>query len=51
MARIRAITGSCLGDVGAHEQAADAYNESIALSASVGNEKQHAWSIAFLGRT
>ena len=51
MARIRAITGSCLGDVGEHEQAADAYDESIALSASVGNEKQRAWSLAFLGRT
>ena len=51
MARIRAITGSCLGDVGEHEQAANAYDESIALSASVGNEKQRAWSLAFLGRT
>jgi len=51
MARIRALAGSCLGDVGEHEQAADAYVESIALSASVGNEKQRAWSLAFLGRT
>ena len=36
MARILAITGSCRGDVGAHDQAAEAYDESIALSESSG---------------
>ena len=51
MARIDAITGTCLADVGAHEQAAEAYEASIALSASVGQVKQQAWSLAFLGRT
>jgi DNA-binding SARP family transcriptional activator len=51
MARIRAITGSCLGDVGAHDQAAEAYEASITLSQAIGNEKQRAWSLAFLGRT
>ncbi|MGZ6543784.1 MAG: BTAD domain-containing putative transcriptional regulator [Actinomycetota bacterium] len=51
MARILAITGTCRGDVGAHDQAADAYRTSIALSESTGQTKQRAWSLAFLGRT
>ena len=51
MARILAITGTCRGDVGAHDQAADAYRASIAASESTGQTKQRAWSLAFLGRT
>jgi tetratricopeptide (TPR) repeat protein len=51
MARVHAISGSCLADVGAHDQAADAFDASIALAESVGQMKQQAWSLAFLGRT
>lgn len=51
MARIHAITGTCLADVGAHDQAADEYEASIALSGSLGQVKQQAWSLTFLGRT
>jgi DNA-binding SARP family transcriptional activator len=49
--RIQAINGTCLGDVGAHDRAAAAYASSIALAASLGQIKQQAWSMAFLGRT
>jgi tetratricopeptide (TPR) repeat protein len=51
MARIQAISGSCLADVGAHDQAADAFDASIELAGSAGQKKQQAWSLAFLGRT
>ena len=51
LAGIRAVTGSCRGDVGAHDQAAAAYVDSIQLAGSVGQAKQQAWSMAFLGRT
>ena len=51
LARIDAVRGTCLADVGAHDQAADAYEASIASSRSVGQLKQQAWSLAFLGRT
>ena len=50
-ARIQAINGTCLADVGAHDRAAAAYSASIALSESLGQTKQQAWSMAFLGRT
>ena len=50
-ARIQAISGTCLADVGAHDRAAAAYAASIALSASLAQTKQQAWSMAFLGRT
>lgn len=49
--RIQAINGTCLGDVGAHDRAAAAYAWSIALAESLGQIKQQAWSMAFLGRT
>jgi DNA-binding SARP family transcriptional activator/tetratricopeptide (TPR) repeat protein len=51
LARIQAVRGTCLGDVGSHDQAAEAYGESIALADSLGNLKQRAWAMAFLGRT
>src|SRR6185436_19165695 len=51
LARIQAIRGTCLGDVGSHDQAAEVYGESIALADSLGNLKQRAWAMAFLGRT
>ena len=51
MARILAITGACRGDVGEHDQAADAYRASIASSEATGQTKQQAWSLTFLGRT
>lgn len=51
LAKIRAVTGTCLADVGAHEQAAAAYEGSARLSESVGLLKQQAWSLAFRGRT
>lgn len=51
LARIRAVTGTCLADVGSHEQATAAYEDSIRLADSAGQLKQQAWSLAFLGRT
>ena len=51
LARIQAVRGTCLGDVGSHDQAAEVYGESIALADSLGNLKQRAWAMAFLGRT
>jgi tetratricopeptide (TPR) repeat protein len=50
-ARIQAINGTCLADVGAHDRAAAAYAASIALAVSLSQTKQQAWSMAFLGRT
>jgi len=50
-ARIQALNGSCLGDVGSHDRATEAYETSIALATSLGQTKQKAWSMAFLGRT
>ncbi len=51
LARIRAVTGTSLADVGAHEQATRAYEDSMRLAESVGHVKQQAWALAFLGRT
>jgi len=51
VARIRGLTGACLSDVGAHEQAAVALHEAIALADSVGQVKQQAWSLTLLGRS
>jgi len=51
VARIRAVTGTSRADVGAHEQATRAYEDSVRLAESVGNVKQQAWSLAFVGRT
>ncbi len=36
LARIQAVRGTCLGDVGSHDQAAEVYGESIALADSLG---------------
>jgi len=51
LAKIGAVTGACLGDVGAHDQAAAAFRDSISLAESTGQLKQQAWSTAVLGRT
>jgi DNA-binding SARP family transcriptional activator len=51
LARIRAVTGTSLADVGAHDQATIAHEDSIRLAESVGHLKQQAWSLAFRGRT
>jgi DNA-binding SARP family transcriptional activator len=51
IARIQAINGTCLGDVGAHDRAVDAYEASVALAVSLGQTKQKAFAMAFLGRT
>jgi len=51
LARIRAVTGMCFADVGAHEQAAAAFEDSIRLAESTRQPKQRAWSMAVLGRT
>jgi tetratricopeptide (TPR) repeat protein len=50
-ARIQAINGTCLGDVGSHDRATEAYDVSIALADSLGQTKQKAFAMAFLGRT
>lgn len=51
LARIHAITGTHLADVGAHDRAATAFQRSIELAVSTGQTKQEAWSSAVLGRT
>ena len=51
LARIGAVTGLSLADVGAHDRAAEAFGDSIRLAASTGQPKQEAWSTAVLGRT
>jgi tetratricopeptide (TPR) repeat protein len=51
IARIQAINGTCLGDVGSHGRAKEAYGVSIALAESLGQTKQKAFAMAFLGRT
>src|SRR6185503_3928887 len=51
LARIRAVTGACLADAGAHDQAARALRDSISLAESTGQRKQQAWSTTVLGRT
>jgi DNA-binding SARP family transcriptional activator len=51
LARIRGLTGASLSDKGAHEQAAVALHEAIDLAESVGQVKQQAWSLTFLGRS
>ena len=51
LAWIRAVTGTCLADVGAHEQAVDAYEEAVRLAESVGDRRLQAWALAFMGRS
>jgi tetratricopeptide (TPR) repeat protein len=51
LSRIRAVSGATLADVGSHEQAASEFEDSIRLAQEEGQSKQHAWSLAFLGRT
>jgi tetratricopeptide (TPR) repeat protein len=51
LARIHAMNGVALADVGAHDRGAAAFAESIALAEETGQAKQRAWSTAVLGRT
>lgn len=51
LARIRAVSGAVLGDVGSHEQAVSEFHDSIRLAEDAGQSKQHAWSLTVLGRT
>ncbi len=52
LARIHAVTRHVSRRTsGAHDQAADAFEDSIASSPLGGQVKQRAWSLAFLGRT
>jgi DNA-binding SARP family transcriptional activator len=51
IARIRSLTGASLSDQGVHEQAAIALREAIDMAESMGQVKQQAWSLTFLGRS
>ena len=51
LARVRAIMGTSFGDVGEHERAATAQLGSIEISNQLGQRKQEAWSLTFVGRT
>jgi DNA-binding SARP family transcriptional activator len=51
LAKIGAVTGARLGDIGAHDQAAEAFRTSIRLAESTDQPKQRAWATAVLGRT
>jgi DNA-binding SARP family transcriptional activator len=51
LAKIGAVTGSRLADVGAHDQAVEVFRTSITLAESTHQPKQQAWSTAVLGRT
>jgi DNA-binding SARP family transcriptional activator len=51
LARIHALRGTCLAEVGAHDQASAVFGESIRLARLTGQPKQLAWSMAVLGRT
>ena len=51
MARIRAVTGACHTDVGAHDRARVEFDAAIELSESVGHAKQTAWSMGVVGRS
>lgn len=51
LAKIEALSGARLGDVGAHDQAAEALQMSIRLAESTDQPKQRAWSGTVLGRT
>jgi len=51
LARIRAVSAAALADVGSHDQAAVEFADSVRLAEEAGQSKQHAWSLAVLGRT
>jgi len=51
LASIGAVSGMCLGDVGAHDRAVETLRESIRRAGSVAQLKQEAWSLTALGRT
>jgi ATP/maltotriose-dependent transcriptional regulator MalT len=51
LAKIRATFAVSHADVGEHDRATAAFEESIRLSRETGQAKQEAWSIAVLGRT
>jgi tetratricopeptide (TPR) repeat protein len=50
LARIEAVTGLCLSDMGSHGAAEAALGKAVRLATETGNGKQLAWSLAFLGR-
>jgi tetratricopeptide (TPR) repeat protein len=51
LAWIRAVTGTTLADVGAHEQALRAYEESMSYAVSVGDRRLEAWVLSHIGRS
>jgi DNA-binding SARP family transcriptional activator len=51
MARIRAVTGACLTDVGAHDRARAEFDIALELSESIDHAKQTAWSTAMVGKS
>jgi tetratricopeptide (TPR) repeat protein len=51
MARIRAVTGACLTDVGAHDRARAEFDIALELSESIDHAKQTAWSTAVVGKS
>jgi DNA-binding SARP family transcriptional activator len=51
MARIRAVTGACLTDVGAHDRARAEFDIALELSESIAHAKQTAWSTAVVGKS
>jgi DNA-binding SARP family transcriptional activator len=51
LAWIKAVTGTTLAEVGAHEQARLAYEESKALAEEVGDRKLVAWTLSHIGRS
>lgn len=51
IARVRAFIGTSFGDVGDHDGAAAAYVDSVTIASELGQRKQEAWSLTFLGRT
>jgi DNA-binding SARP family transcriptional activator len=51
LARIRAVSGLCLSDVGRHGAAEENLQVAVRLAEQAGHAKQVAWSLAFLGRS
>jgi tetratricopeptide (TPR) repeat protein len=51
LARIRAVTGLCLSDIGRLAAAEEELQVAVRLAEQAGHMKQVAWSLAFLGRS
>jgi len=51
LARIKAVRGLCLSDVGSHDAAESELRTAVELAETAGHSNQVSWSLAFVGRS